>query len=63
MKYIEGDIFEIDSKEYKLRIINSLGGCWLEPVIYRSGNYCVTSGMNKCCGYEELKNFKYIARI
>lgn len=58
--FIEGDIFKIGNKEYRLRLINDIGGCWLEPVIYRDENVCTTGGLNKCCRYDDLNNLEYI---
>lgn len=58
--YIEGDIFKIDGKEYKLRFINKHNGCWLEPVLHRNDVICITGGMNRVCPYEELDKFEYM---
>ncbi|MFO1442849.1 hypothetical protein KDN24_06425 [Bacillus sp. Bva_UNVM-123] len=58
--YIEGDIFKIDNKEYRLRLINDLRGCWLEPVLSRNKAVCVTGGLNLGCNYKELNDLEFL---
>lgn len=57
--YIQGDIFIIDNKEYRLRYINHSDTCWLKPVIKRNDNVCTTGGLNKILVYDELSNYEY----
>ena len=58
--FIEGDIFEIDGKEYRLRFINKHLTCWLEPVLFRDSRNCATGGMNKIYHIDELAGLKYL---
>jgi len=60
--YREGDIFNIEGKDYALRFINKLGGCWLEPILYRNSDSYVSGGLNKTVMYEDLDNFELIDR-
>jgi hypothetical protein len=58
--FIEGDIFKIENKEYKLRLINVHSQCWLESVLDRNAVYCISGGLNKIYHIKELINFERI---
>jgi hypothetical protein len=57
--YAEGDIFNIEGKEYNLRLINQHDLCWLEPIQFKTKECIITGGMNKCYKYHELNKLKY----
>lgn len=59
-KFAEGDLFLIDGKEYRLRLINKHNACWLEPVVIRNNIHCVTGGLNKTYHIDELENLEYL---
>jgi hypothetical protein len=54
-----GDIFDIDNKEYRVRVVNR-DMYWLEPVLRRDKDFCVTGGMNKILYLKELIQCKYL---
>lgn len=58
--FIEGDIFKIDETEYRLRVINKHLICWMEPVLYRDGGTCITSGLNKIFHMNQLEELEYM---
>ena len=58
--FVEGDIFKIEGKEYRLRLINKHLTCWLEPVLLRDNKNCFTGGMNKIYHIDELVNLEYL---
>lgn len=58
--FIEGDIFKIENKEYRLRFINRFLTCWLEPVLYRDNCNCFTGGLNKIYHMDELMDLEYL---
>lgn len=61
--YQEGDIFNIEGIEYAIRIINWMGVCWLEQILYRNENEYLTAGKNKTIKYEELDNYELVTRF
>lgn len=58
--FVEGDIFKVDGKEYRLRLINKHLTCWLEPVLYRDSCNCCTGGLNKIFHLNELSKLDYM---
>lgn len=58
--YIQGDIFKIDNKEYRLRFINEHNNCWLEPVLKRDKDFCATGGLNKIIHRSCLSELEYM---
>lgn len=58
--FVEGDIFKIEGKEYRLRVVNKHLYCWLEPVLYRDNVQCVTGGLNKVYHMDMLSSLEYM---
>lgn len=55
-----GELFEINGKEYELKHITTDSYYRLEPIIFRTTAYTVTSGMNEILSYSEMLKIKRI---
>ncbi len=58
--FYEGDLFKVDNKEYRLRHINKLKTCWLEPVVGKHGDTIITGGLNRVFQYDELSTLEFV---
>jgi len=58
--FIEGDLFKINGKEYRLRLINKHDMCWLEPVLFRDNIHCMTGGLNTVYHMDDLEDLEYL---